>query len=261
MAKKILAVGCSVTFGHGLKLETDDPSLWVNQLVNHKFRDHHVTNLSKTGADNHWIFKETACALIKNHYDVVIVGWTVISRLRNNIGLELYPTSTSFFKEEFDVNINNGIKFTGKWLQETGDRLRKCYNDHWSILDLVKYVNILVYMQETVAKSKIYFVNSLIDFPNDLFHKKEFLTPYKLSDFEKNMLNFDFRDDAEIKELYNMIHSQYNQYGGIQENNWLNLYKSLFSMQVDDVSATDTHPGYTSQNIFAEYLISQLKEE
>ena len=75
------------------------------------------------------------------------------------------------------------------------------------------------------------------------------------------MLHFDFRDDTEIKDLYDMIHSQYNQFGGIQENNWLNLYKSLVSMQVDDVSVTDTHPGYVSQNIFAEYLISQLKED
>jgi hypothetical protein len=260
MTKKILAVGGSFTRGEGLKLETADPALWVNQLVNHKFCDYQVTNLSKTGADNHWIFKETACALIKNHYDVVIVGWIDISRLTNNIGLELYPTHT-MFNDEFDFNINNGVKFTGKWLQETGDRFRKFYNDHWSILDLIKYVNILVYMQETIAKSKIYFVNSLTDFPNDFFYKKEFLTPYELSDFEKNMLNFDFRDDAEIKELYNMIHSQYSQYGGIQESNWLNLYKSLVSMQVDDVSVTDDHPGYVSQNIFAEYLISQVKED
>ena len=116
MAKKILAVGGSFTRGEGLKLETADPALWVNQLVNHKFCDYQVTNLSKTGADNHWIFKETACALIKNHYDVVIVGWIDISRLTNNIGLELYPTHT-MFTNDFDFNINNGVKFTGKWLQ------------------------------------------------------------------------------------------------------------------------------------------------
>ena len=122
MAKKILAVGSSFTRGYGLKLETADPALWVNQLVNRKFCDYQVTNLSKTGADNHWIFKETACALIKNHYDVVIVGWTGISKLTNNIGLELYSTHAMFDKDQYDININNGITFTKKWLQETGDR-------------------------------------------------------------------------------------------------------------------------------------------
>jgi hypothetical protein len=58
-----------------------------------------------------------------------------------------------------------------------------------------------------------------------------------------------------------MIHKDYEAYGGIQEAHWLNLYSSLRSMQVDNVSSTDPHPGYQSQSVFYHYLAPILRKK
>jgi hypothetical protein len=58
-----------------------------------------------------------------------------------------------------------------------------------------------------------------------------------------------------------MIYDQYQLHGGIREDNWLNLYKSLADLQVDKVSATDNHAGYQSQLAYVEYLAPLLQKK
>jgi hypothetical protein len=251
-------VGCSVTRGFGLNLENRDPRLWVNQLLNTVFDNPNINNLSVTGKNNHWIFTEVACEIAKNHYDIILVAWTELVRFNYSVGLELYNTDTML--KNRDIDINPGINITGSWLNEIGDRLRKIYNDHWALLDLVKYVNILV-NQVNKKKSKIYFINALTTLPNGYFQQKDLLHPADLSKFEKQMLHVATRDDAEIHELYNLIHQQYKKYGGICEEHWLNLYSSLNDKAIDTVAADDLHPGYKSQLVFAEYLIPILRNK
>ena len=90
--------------------------------------------------------------------------------------------------------------------------------------------------------------------PKDYFTKKEFTLPSELSEFERRILNVDTRDDEEIIKLYNKIHNDYQSYGGIHEEYWLNLYDSLRSLQIDDASSTDQHPGLLSQDVFVKKL-------
>jgi len=253
---KILVVGCSMTRGHGLDLESVDPKLWVNQLLNQSFQNPEIVNLSKTGANNHWIFCETATSLINESYDIVIVGWSEISRLNFNLGLELYSTLTRF-TGEFETNLNNYETVSKKWLLETGDRLRRFYNDHWSLLDLIKYSNILINIQ-LQRKSQVFFVNTMTPIPDDYFEFKNFKFPSELTDFERTMLQTESRDNDEIQELYSDIHRQYHQYGGFQKSHWLNLNDTIISMRVDDASDTDRHPGYQTQDLFYEFLLPRF---
>jgi hypothetical protein len=58
-----------------------------------------------------------------------------------------------------------------------------------------------------------------------------------------------------------MIHKHYNNYGGIQEKYWLNLYQSQNKLKVDTISTVDTHPGLNSQQVFTEYFYKQLQEK
>jgi hypothetical protein len=58
-----------------------------------------------------------------------------------------------------------------------------------------------------------------------------------------------------------MIHTQYAEYGGIQEKYWLNLYNSLQNQQVDTVSSADFHPGYQSQELYTSYLAPILHKK
>ena len=55
-----------------------------------------------------------------------------------------------------------------------------------------------------------------------------------------------------------MVHDHYDNYGGIQEKYWLNLYQSQNNLKVDTISSTDTHPGYASQKIFSEYFYQEI---
>lgn len=255
---KVLAVGCSFTFGAGLRYEKTDPELWVNQLFSAP--DYTVVNQSKTGANNQWMFLETINEIRKQRYDIVIVGWTAIPRYNFQVGLELYPVDT-MLESGMDINTHSHNTISGRWLQETGDRLRKIHNDHWDILTLVKYVNTLIELQERWYNGKIYFVNSLAPWCNNYFVKKTIKIPSELHQYELNLLEADARDDQEIFNLYDMIHTQYQLYGGIQPHYWLNLYNSLASMKIDTVSATDLHPGYQSQQVFVKHLSTALQEK
>lgn len=255
---KTLIVGCSYTNGHGLNLEIDNPRLWANQLIEHITPGSHVTNLATSGKNNHWIFTEACTALTQDEYDIVLVAWTEQSRLNFNIGLETYVTNTMF--RDFDVNINPGITVSGKHLLSIGNELRKLQNDHWALLDLVKYVNILYDVQVKHCGKKLICVNSLLHIPKNYFVEQQFTLPSELSNFHQLMLSTDTRDDQEVKELYNLTHQQYRHYGGIRSELWLNLYQSLHSMNVDTVSDIDVHPGKVSQDFFAKYLIDRYNE-
>jgi hypothetical protein len=254
--KNILAVGCSITRGHGLAQEHRDDQLWVNQICKSIGQ---VTNLSKTGANNHWIFLETASAVIQEQFDIVIVGWSGIPRFNFHVGLELYTVETRL--QDLDITVNNNVTFKGSWLEKLGNDLRKLHNDHWDILDLVKYVNVLIKLHETRPHKKIFFVNTLGPWSSDYFVRKAVSRPSELPAYENFLLETENRDDNEILALYDMIHDQYQQYGNIQSDHWLNLYDPLKSLQVDQVSDLDPHPGYLSQSRFTEYLAPILHKK
>ena len=84
--------------------------------------------------------------------------------------------------------------------------------------------------------------------------------PSDLDSYTNDILASDKRDDDEVFKLYNMIHEQYQHYGGIREDHWLNLYNSLDSMKIDTVSVEDCHPGYQSQQRFVEFLEPAFKK-
>jgi len=266
---KILVIGCSMTAGHGLNATAQDPHkidvtnehLWVNQLCNQVFDKPQIINLAVSGKNNEWIFTETACALTKDNYDVVLVGWSQLGRLNFNLGLEAYSTTSLLSGRSVDININPYVTISAKWQHSLGDQLRKFSNDHWSLLDLIKYINVLKGIQITTRKSKLFFVNTLSDIPMGYFDHTPFTKPSALSKYMQDLLQADTRDDQDIEKLYNMIHNQYNHYGGINPDLWLNLYDSFWNMLVDTASPTDHHPGYKSQVIFANYLAPILSKK
>jgi len=257
---KLLAVGCSYTRGHGLKDEIRNPDLWVNQLA--RSIGSTVVNKSVTGVNNEWIFLESMAEIIRNRYDVVLIGWSAIPRYRFYAGLELYPVSTMLSSNfNSDIHINNFETISAKWQKETGDRLRRIHNDHWDILNLIKYINILIEVQQNTKNGKIFFVNSLGPWCNDYFKFKQITVPSELDSYLQKLLNVDTRDDREIFDIYSMLHQQYHEYGGINESHWLNLYQSLESMKIDTISNNDRHPGIKSQVVFKEYLLPAFLEK
>jgi len=258
--KKALVVGCSITSGYKMTAGHDDPDhhrLWSNQLLS-KLDNFEIINRSKTGVNNHWIFMEAMSALTQDHYDLVLIQWTGLGRIFLPAGLELYDTYTNM-TSGLDMNLVNRSILPGKWLQDVNNRLKSFSNLHWDILNIVRYVNILIQIQQ-LKKSKICFVDSGLQWSLGYFEKKSITKPLELSKFEQYILEVEHRDDSEIFDLYNMIHNQYQEYGNIQTDNWLNLYQSHESWKVDTIAPDDFHPGYLSQDILVQCLWPALNE-
>jgi len=252
--KSMLVCGCSFTAGTGLEFLKDDPKLWINQLTNKL--GYNLTNISKIGRNNDWIFVETMLELSKHKYDAVVVAWSTIPRINVNLGLELYSTISKLDGvTTSDINTNT-ITYTKKWQKQVGDKLFEAYSYHWDLLKLVKYVNILDSMHKNV-----YFVNTYGPWPNNFFIKQAVKKPSNLDQFTQDLLNVETRDDIEIFQLYNMIHKQYNDAGGINSDLWLNLYDSFEKNKLDIASKTDKHPGYLSNDCYTEILYPILKEK
>lgn len=245
---ELLVVGCSYAAGWKLPNEHRSSDLWVNQLFPH----HQVTNLSRPGANNHWIFLETAKALRQKKFDQVIVAWTAIPRYHFRVGFELYCTDTKLSAER-DISIVGNQTVSRFWQEEVGNQLRMIHNDHWDILDLVHYVNILVDICPNVR-----FVNSLLPWSKNYF---DHLTNPKIVDLDtyvRQLIQTDLRDDAESLELYHAMHQHYQDAGSIQPTHWLNLYDSFDSLKIDQIDYYDSHPAAKSHRIFAEYLRKNL---
>jgi len=253
---KILASGCSFTKGHGLDLEHNDPKLWVNQIANKL--NSKVHNIAEHGYNNQTIFLETLNQLTHNDYDLAIVAWSVLPRWNFHLGFELYTTHSHLSGHAINTNQKN---FSAKWQSDLKNKLLEGHNDHWHLLELVKYVNILINVQTKLKNQKIVFVNTYGYWADNFFTKKNIALPSDLSDYEQELLNVETRDDEEIFALYNLMHEQYSESGGIQEKYWLNLYNSFGKLKIDDASEIDKHPGYASQNIFVDQLWPILEEK
>jgi len=254
MSAKMLTCGCSFTAGTGLVYEKKDPKLWINQLADRLGYD--LTNIAEVGRNNDWIFLETLLELAKNknYYDLVVVAWSVLPRINVDLGLELWSTVTKF---DGGVEVNTNEKtFTRKWQLSVQNKLFEAYNFHWDFLKLVKYVNIL-----KKQHNNIYFVNTYGPWPDDYFVKKNARLPGDLDDFTKQLLLVENRDDEEIFDLYDLIHQQYSDAGGINEELWLNLYNNFKRNRLDRASETDGHPGYLSQDRYVEILWPLLKQK
>jgi len=250
--KSMLACGCSFTAGTGLEFLKDDPKLWINQLTNKL--GYNLTNIAEAGRNNEWIFVETMLELSKHKYDAVVIAWSMIPRINIDLGLELWSTRTRLHAD-YDVNTNEKT-FNLKWQTSLLDKLLEGYNFHWDFLKLVKYVNILKSQHK-----HIYFVNTYGPWSDNFFTKIDIQLPSDLDEFTQDLLNVKTRDDIEIFQLYNMIHKQYNDAGGINSNLWLNLYDSFQKNKLDIVSKTDRHPGYLSNDRYTEMLYPILKEK
>jgi hypothetical protein len=253
----LLVAGCSFANGSGLPNENKNPKIWANQLAQ-KLNIIDVNNVAQTGANNYWIFLETMSRLIKKDYDLVIVEWSAIPRYKFHVGLELYTVHSLLNK---DINLVGHETISAKKLGNIKNFLLKIHNDHWDILDLVKYANVLIEVQVRTRQKHIFFVNGLGPWSDQYFIKKQITKPSDLDRYTYNLLQVDQRDDQEIFDLYNMIHSHYESYGGIQESYWLNLYQSMFDTAIDSVSETDRHPGYQSQDFFTDIFYRSIQDK
>ena len=261
--KRILISGASLAAGHGLAKGTQNPELFVNRLaveiLGYKFDN--VDNISMLGVDNKHIFLDTALGICTGKYSDALVCWQLIPRINLNFGLEYYSTTAAIVSPENecnDINLVAGQKITGNKILDLRRFFLRHHNAHWEILELIKYINILKSISQ-LHNVRLHFVNYNMLWQSGVYFQEiNWQVPTDLDNFTQDILQSDFRDDSEVRQLYQMIHTQYQTAGGINSELWLNLHAPLRAIQLD--ISDEGHPGILSQQVFFDYLSVLLKK-
>lgn len=251
-----LFAGCSYTDGAGFALGKDEPGLWVNLLHrnNEILNKTQLLNVSRAGVSNARIFQDTMFNLATvPDVKYVFVAWTSMPRYEISLGLETYETRQVFIAncEAREHNLHN-ITYPKKYLEKIRDRWISLANDHYEILNLVYYVNTIVHLCKQLDK-QVFFVNAVCPWDDQYFERLENVLPNAYTEYTRQLLDVDTRDDEQIFKLYAKIHNEYADIGGIHHRHWLNLNHSMRSNRID-VNDDNVHPGLQSNRLYHEQL-------
>lgn len=269
MIKTLVFAGCSFTAGTGWNKKNllsdgkDDIRLWTNLCFKNikRFCNHEILNVGQCNASNAEIFQNTVRAIASNdsNIDTIFCQWTSVPRYSFNVGFELWNTSESLNPGSrlHNVNLNRGNKWTRSYVNDLIDRLRVLHHLHWEIVKIVDYSNIL----SNLAKQKkinIFFINGLCPWDHNYFVELHNVKPEKYTPFtKKDILNIETRNDNDIYKLYHLAHQHYQNAGGVDQSQWINLYNS-FQEQIIDRNFDNGHPGKKSNQLFFEQIKSKL---
>lgn len=262
MSERTVFVGCSYTAGSGFEKEKFEPNFWP-MLLHTKISQLSATeyvNLGVSGAGNEFIFTTATNAILDHKPKYIFVQWTSYPRLNFLVGVETYDTTQLFSWdcEPRDHNLNS-VNYSSDYLSSIRDRFLSLEHPHNQIKNIVKYTNILVKLANHF-NCKIFFVNGLCEWDQNYFDKLNDVLPNQFTSYTQKILDVDTRDDNEVFAIYNNIHNEYQQLGGIQPAHWLNLYNSLISNKID-TNSDNRHPGIKSNHLFFDFLSQALLDK
>jgi hypothetical protein len=275
MGNKVVFVGCSFTAGNGwadLPAEEsrgieckDSPHLWVNicHQTLPQIKNLELVNVGQVGASNTEIL-QNAVRLISSigaEIDIMFCQWTSAPRYNFNVGFELWDTSESLRDTDarkHDINLNKGDHWPREYVKDLLDRLRVMHHLHWEIVKIIDYSATLSRLAKQIGFD-IFFINGLCPWDNDYFTKLENVKPESYTDFtKKQILNIDSRDDQTIFKLYDLAHDHYQQAGGINHKQWINLYDSFIKNKID-TNFDLSHPGKKSNILYYNLVKEKLQ--
>lgn len=259
MSDRTCFIGCSYTAGTGFELEHNDPDFWPVILHNRipQLCSTEYINLGIRGASNEIIFSAATNAILDHKPKYVFVQWSGYPRLHVLLGIETYPCTQMFSwdAELLDHNLHT-VNYSAEYLSSIRDRFLSLEHQHNQIKNIVYYTNTLIKLVGQL-NCKIFFVNGLCTWDQDYFVRRTDVLPSQYTQCTQKFLNVATRDDKEVFTLYNKIHTDYQQFGGIQETYWLNLYNSLMHNKID-VNQDNRHPGKQSNLLFFDLLSQPL---
>jgi hypothetical protein len=273
MTKKVVFAGCSYTAGNGLYDSSNGvyppakthPNLWVNLCHNNikRIANNELLNIGQTGASNTEIFENVVSVLAQyqNQIDTIFCQWTAMPRYNFKVNLELWDAIEAIDSGSFrlyDVKLPDGTIWTRKYINDLLDRLKVMHHLHWEILKVVKYTNTICNLASAMGIKNVFYINGICPWDRNYFKQLHNVTPNTYTEFTKTtILNIDNRNDSDIHKLYQQIHMQYKQAGGINESQWINLYDSFFN-QITDTNFDHVHPGTNSNQLFYQTITNRL---
>lgn len=260
----IVFAGASVVAGTGWE-QTNHPDHYITLLHKNvpEFSSLNLVNLGIPGTSNAEIFKQATKAITEYNIEYLICSWVSLIRYQFHVGFELYNTEERWSPMTPSDSARgqnlNSVTYTRKYLNNIKDRFLALHHEHYEICKVLEYTSILNKLCK-FKNIKIMHVNDSCPWDQDFFTKLENVLPEQYTNFTKHdLLNLSSRSDTEILELYNKMHQDYEQCGGVSQSNWINLYNSFKSLQTD-FNHDAIHPGKQSNqtyfNLIKNYLSS-----
>jgi hypothetical protein len=273
MAKKLVFTGSGSSSGNGWDyvypgIDTSaSPDLWTNLCHQniHRLQNLDMVNVSKKNATNIDIFQQTIKVIADygEQIDVIFCQWALLFKYEWNVGFELWPTTESVvptFAVNHDVNLNNNKTWTREYIKNQIVKFLELHHVHWEIVKIIQYSNIILKLANRY-KIPVFFINESFPWDKDYFVELSNVKPNEYTEFtKKEILNVDNRDDEDIFELYKLAHQHYREAGGVDQKNWINLYDSFFTNQVDKISVDNPLGGVKSNKIYYKIIEQRLKE-
>lgn len=247
---KVAFAGCGMTRGDGFDSAYLAPEIWPN-IISRVF-GFESKNLGISGASNLRIFHAASRAILSKQYDMVFCQWTALDRLWLSPGPDVWYFVTGDGKDSFEYG---PVKLDLEQKTNLEHLVLSLNHDYQNIIELIDYVCIL----EALAKCnqvKIAHVNGMIPWQRDLADKNTANDFASMSQYTRELLDFDQRDDAQIKTLFLKLHDQFSK---LDTQHWINLFDS-FQSQMVDPSPVGQHPGPRSHVIMGNLVRNYLKK-
>jgi hypothetical protein len=250
---KVCFNGCSFTWGEGYS--DYDRELYVyDRLLANRF-NFDRTNIAVKGSSNYTIFMRSSEAIMSGIYDIVFVQWSALNRLWLSPG----PGAYFFVNDKKFADYRYRDLYISKLEKSNLKNLLLLLNhDYQNIIELIDYCKILNELADQ-KKTKIFYINGLIPWTNDLNTPLTSATTSlndSLSKYTKQILDFDRRDDEEIIKYFNDLHLKFKQ---LDQSNWINLFDS-FLKNIVDTAPQGNHPGTRSHQWMADQITTHLIE-
>jgi hypothetical protein len=242
--------GCSFTVGEGFDVGDRDSYVYDRLLQKRFGFERH--NIASGGASNHVIFMRSARAIMCGDYDCVVTQWSGLNRIWFCPG----PDSQFFSNSDNQDFKYREIYLDQQQLQKFKNTLLMLNGDYNNIIDLVTFCNILSKLAAAKNVKKV-FVNGLVHWTDDLIKPLGHDLYSSLSDYSKQLLDFDHRDDEEIQRFFKHLQ---NEFATLDRDLWVNLFDPWIRNIIDN-GPLGHHPGVLSNQLMAdktaEYLLKK----
>lgn len=245
---KVCFNGCSFTVGEGF--DKNNRKYVYDRLLTDKF-GFDSTNIALSGSSNYTIFMRSADAIIKGSYDLVFVQWSMLNRIWLSPG----PNCYYFLNDGFQTFKYRELSLSAKEKLRFDNTLLMMNHDYQNIFDLIDYCGILNELSRN--KTNLIHINGLVPWSQDLAMPLEVNSLANfLSDYSKQLLDFDNRTDEEIIKYFAALQNKFNE---LDTSNWVNIFES-FGENAIDVGPLGHHPGIKSHQWMADQIAVFLNE-
>lgn len=252
--------GCSFTWGEGFDNPVERERYVYDRLVSEKF-EFSSNNIAQIGYSNYKIFLSAADAIMSGKYQIVFAQWSGLRRIWLHPGPDAYYTITPGDSREQPDYVYRDIFISKKDRKKIHDTITILNHDYQNLLDLIKYCNILEKLAANNCNTEVYFINGLVPWQQDLFTNlgSDLGSDLgsSLSNFTKEMLDFDTRSDD---ELIKFVLDLQTATSTLNQSLWVNITES-FHANSTDVGPVGHHPGIESNQWMADKIINFLEDK